>query len=150
MKFPKMILLCLLAVSVFCGCEEEDKNNSPSNSDITAKKEVIRINNNRTEIEVEGPLTLVLSDATLYKQRESCSGFDVCSVSEIDVGDTAEYSYYNVDDTDYSNRTITPYKIRFWRSSCQATEQSDQWLYDGDLDNYPDRIDAFPDDPTQH
>jgi len=142
MKIFNLFMICLISIFMV-SCEEEKDN-----ANITAILGVIRINNDRTEIEVDGPITLVLSGASLYKQRESCSGFDSCTAADIEVGDIAEYSYVNHDDTDYANRTINPYEIRFWNPECTDSSGSIQYLLDTDKDGVADINDSAPNDPN--
>jgi len=133
--------LAIVTTFVFVGCENKDDDD---NATITAMKTVIRINNAGSEIEVEGPLTLVLSGANMFRSRSSCSGFEPASVSDIAIGDTAEYSYVNREESDYADRTIRPHEIRFWRVECIDPESEIQYLLDTDKDGVADVNDSNP------
>jgi len=142
-----MISLIFLSNACYIGCDKDDDSNS--NTQVKVTKNVLSISNARTEIEVDGPITLVLAQARLYKQRPSCSGFEPCNASAISIGDAAEYTYITHMESDYANRTIYPSEIRFFRYECLYPANEAQLLLDSDKDDVADINDAWPNDPTR-
>ena len=146
-------------VSMFIiGCEEDEDTTTTipdSNSLITATKSVISIEWNGPGLEnvvtVDDNIILNLGNSVITKQRDSCSGFDIATMSDISVTDIVEYTYYtDGEGTDLTIRTIAPLTAKFFRYECVYVEPTDQWIHDEDRDGYTDNIDAYPNDPTRH
>ena len=142
----------LLASFVFLiGCEDD----SSSNKTLEESGTVTAVSQPKFEGDViefvldNDTIVRVRSNTSIRRQRESCSGFNASSASEIRNGDFLEFTYLNPDGVDYANETYIAKHIDAYRAECVAEPESvgAVILLDTDKDGTPDKYDADPEDP---
>jgi hypothetical protein len=114
------IMACFAFVS---GCDEDNDSSGTKGTLIISRgpTKVKESNYNRTSLVMTDGWTVMIGSQTeVLRQRPSCSGFDVVSISAIDI--VEDYIEYSFDQKDLGNKeirkTVNAVKIEAYREEC--------------------------------